>query len=336
MRCHELRAFGLANLLPAERLVPEIGPCDVLIRVQAVSINYRDWLMIQGKYNPRQPLPLIPLSDGAGEIVTVGKSVSRVKTGDRVMVSFFPEWIAGPPASEVLRRAMGGPLDGMLSEYRVIHERSVVLIPPHLTALEAATLPCAAVTAWNALIEQGRIQPGDTVVVQGTGGVSLFALQFARMAGARVIVTSSSLEKLAKAQKLGADDTIHYSAIPEWDRRVKELTGGRGADHIVEVGGAGTIAKSLRAVRPGGAISIIGVLSGNSTETSLIPILMQNIRLQGISVGSRETFEHMTRAIVQNKLHPVIDQVFALTELHQAFEHLAAGAHFGKIVIRLD
>ena len=335
MRCWELRQFGLANLVESTRPDPEPGPGEVLLRVRAASLNYRDWLMIEGKYNPRQALPLVPLSDGAGEVVTCGGGVTQWCARDRVAAIFSQKWLAGPPTREKLGAAMGGPLDGMLSEYRVLCGDGLVRIPDHLSYEEAATLPCAAVTAWNAVIEQGAIQPGDAVLVQGTGGVSIFALQFAKMAGARVIVTSSSDAKLERARALGADDGINYITTPDWAKRARELTGGVGVDHVVEVGGGGTFGQSLRAVRVGGTVSLIGVLSGNTTDTTLIPILMQNLRIQGVVVGSRETFVAMNRAIAQAGTRPVVDRVFGVNEIAEAFACLAAGKHFGKIVVRI-
>lgn len=325
--------FGLDSLKIAERPDPRPGTGQVLIKVKAASLNYRDLLMALGQYNPRQKLPLVPLSDGAGEVVEVGEGVTRVKAGARVAGIFAQEWIGGEPTKEKLRSTLGGPLDGMLREYAVLSEEGVMPVPDHLSFEEAATLPCAAVTAWNALITQGGVKAGDTVLVQGTGGVSLFALQFASMVGARVIVTSSSDEKLERAGRLGASDGVNYKAEPDWDKRARELTRGKGVDHIVEVGGAGTLARSLRAIRIGGQISMIGVLSGNSADFNVIPILMQNIRVQGVMVGNREMFEAMNRAIALHKMKPVIDRVFPFEEARAAFEHMQSGAHFGKICI---
>jgi len=224
----------------------------------------------------------------------------------------------------------------MLSEYRALSQEGVVKVPDYLTDEEAATLPCAALTAWSALITHGQLKPGDTVLVQGTGGVSIFALQFAKAAGARVIITSGSDEKLERAKALGADEIINYRQAPDWDKAVREMTGGRGVDHVVEVGGVGTLAKSIRSVRFGGHISLIGVLSGRAGEIDIAPVLMQNIRVQGIIVGSREMFEAMNRALEQNQIRPVVDKIFALDETRQAFELMAQGGHFGKICIRID
>jgi NADPH:quinone reductase-like Zn-dependent oxidoreductase len=281
-------------------------------------------------------LPLIPLSDGVGEVVAVGDGVTRVKTGDRVAGAFCQRWIAGPPTRAKLLSALGGPLDGTLCDERVFHEDGLVRVPAYLSDEEAATLPCAAVTAWSALVEQGGLKPGETVVVLGTGGVSLFALQIAHLTGARVIVTSSSEAKLEKARGLGATEAIHYTAKPDWEKTVRELTGGEGAHHVVEVGGGGTFARSVRATRVGGTISLIGVLAGNQTEVSLAPILMQNIRVQGVIVGSRETFEAFLRAADQHRLRPVVDRVFPFTEARAALDYMAGQQHFGKIVIRME
>jgi NADPH:quinone reductase-like Zn-dependent oxidoreductase len=336
MRVVEIRgAFGLDHLVEAERPEPRPGSGQVVVRVRAASLNYRDLLTIEGRYNPKQPLPLIPCSDGAGEVVATGEGVSRVRVGDRVCGTFAQRWIAGEPTRERLRSTLGGPLDGMLAELVALDQEGVVRVPGHLTDEEAATLPCAAVTAWSALVTEGGLAAGDTVLVQGTGGVSLFALQLARLAGARVIATSSSDEKLGRARELGAAEGINYRAVPQWGKRVRELTGGAGADHVIEVGGAGTFQQSLQAVRFGGRISLIGNLAGSSAEVMLTSILMQRIRVQGILVGHRESFEAMNRAIELHRLRPVIDRVFPLAEARQAFEHMAAGGHFGKICIRL-
>lgn len=330
MRCYEFDAFGVANLRLSERPDPRCGTGEVCVRIRAASINYRDWMMVEGKYNPRQKLPLIPCSDGAGEVVEVGAGVTRLRVGDRVAGCFFPRWMGGPPAKEKINAPLGGPLDGMLCELRVLPEDAWVSLPEHLSFEEASTLPCAGLTAWSAVVEQGCVKPGETVLVQGTGGVSLFALQWAKLCGARVIVTSSSDLKLERARALGADETINYRTAQDWGTAARELTGGVGVDHVVEVGGAGTFARSLRAVRVGGTISVIGVLGGNATETSFIPILMQNLRIQGVVVGSREMFQHMLAAMAQHKLRPVLDQVFPFSEAVAAFQHLSQGAHFAR------
>jgi NADPH:quinone reductase-like Zn-dependent oxidoreductase len=327
-------SFGLDSLKTVERPDPAPAPYQAVIKLRAASLNYRDLLTVEGKYNPRLRLPLVPLSDGVGEVVAIGEGVTRVKTGDRVAANFSQKWLGGEPARSKLGASLGGPLDGMLAEYRVLNEEGLVHIPAHLSDEEAATLPCAAVTAWNSLINMGGLRAGETVLVQGTGGVSLFALQFAKLAGARVIVTSSSDEKLDRAKKLGADLAINYTTTPDWDKQAKEFTGGVGVDHIVEVGGAGTFGKSLKAIKIGGHIGMIGNLTGNATEVNLVLILMQNVRVQGVLVGSRDTFEAMNLAITQHQLRPVIDRVFAFDEARQAFDHMKSGSHFGKICIK--
>lgn len=336
MRAIEIRGgFGLENLALVERPDPAPGPGQALVRLRAASLNYRDLLTVEGKYNPKQKLPLIPCSDGAGEVVALGEGVTRVQPGDRVCAIFAQKWLAGAPIRERLRSTLGGPLDGTLAELAVFDEEGLVKIPEHLTDEEAATLPCAAVTAWSALVTEGGVSAGDAVLVQGTGGVSLFALQFAKLLGARVIATSSQNDKLQRVREMGASGLINYREVPEWGRRAKELTGGTGVDHVVEVGGAGTFQQSLQAVRFGGTISLIGNLSGTKTELLLTQIFMQKIRVNGILVGHRESFEAMNRAIALHRLHPVIDRVFPLEGAPAAFAHMAAGGHFGKIVVRI-
>ena len=337
MKAFEIRkSFGLDSLTLVERPDPIPGPGDVLVRVRAASLNFRDLLTVQGLYNPKQTLPLIPLSDGVGEVVQVGDGVTRVTVGERVAGSFFQEWLSGPSNKTKLLSALGGPLDGMLTDHIALSEEGVVSVPGHLSDEEAATLPCAAVTAWNALVEQGQMKAGETLLVLGTGGVSLFALQFGRILGARVIVTSSSDQKLERARAMGAALTINYTAIPDWEKKVRELTGGLGADHVLEVGGGETFPRSVKATRIGGHISLIGGLTGLTADVNLASILMQNIRVQGLIVGSRETFEAMNRAIGLHQLRPVVDRIFPFAESRAAFEHLAGQGHFGKIVIRMD
>lgn len=334
MRAIEIRgAFGLDNLILSERPDPRPGPDQVLLRMRAASLNFRDLLTVLGKYNPKQKLPLIPCSDGVGEVVETGEGVARVKTGDRVCPIFSQRWIAGEPTREKARSTLGGPLDGTLAEFMVIDQESLVKVPEHLTDEEAASLPCAAVTAWNALTEAGT-KAGDTVLVQGTGGVSLFALQFARLMGARVIATSSRDEKLERARDLGASDGVNYRETPEWGNRVREIAGD-GVDLVIEVGGAGTLEQSLRAVRFGGTITLIGNLAGLDAHLKLSLVFMQRIRLLGIFVGHRESFEAMNRAIDHHRMRPVVDQVFPLEAARAAFDHMAAGGHFGKICVKI-
>jgi len=336
MKAFELKEkFGIDSLTITERAKPQPGPGQVLLQMEAWSLNYRDLMLVKGTYNPKLRLPCVPLSDGAGTVAEVGAGVTRVKPGDRVTGIFMQQWIAGEPTEAKGRSALGGGGPGMLAEYVVLHEDGVVQAPEHLTEEEAATLPCAAVTAWHALITEGNLKAGDSVLVQGTGGVSLFALQFALLSGARVIVTSSSDAKLERAMKLGASAGINYKTTPEWDKAVRQLTHDQGVDHVVEVGGAGTLPRSFRAVRMGGRISLIGVLTGNTAEVNPTPILMKNIRVQGIYVGSREMFEAMNRAIGLHKLQPVVDRVFPFADAPAAFRYLESGAHFGKVCIRI-
>ena len=336
MRTWEIQSgFGLANLRLAERPDPRPGPGQVLIRVRAVSLNYRDLLMVEGKYNPKQKLPLIPCSDGAGEVVAIGEGVTRVRPGDRVCGIFAQRWIAGEPDRERLRSTLGGPLDGMLAELVALPEEGVVVVPPHLTWEEAATLPCAGVTAWSALVTHGRLTAGDTVLLQGTGGVSIIALQLAQLLGLRALITSSSDEKLERARQLGASGLINYRQKPEWSGAVRDLTGGAGVDLVVEVGGAGTLEQSLRSVRMGGTVCLIGNLAGLMAQVPLALVFMQQVRLQGILVGHREGFEAMNRAIAQHGMRPVVDRTVPFEDAPAAFELMAASGHFGKICIGL-
>jgi NADPH:quinone reductase-like Zn-dependent oxidoreductase len=336
MKVIEIREqFGLDHLAPGERPEPEPGRGQVKLRMRAASLNYRDLLTVRGQYNPKQPLPLIPCSDGVGEVIAFGDGVDRVRVGDRVATLFAQGWIAGEPAKEKIRSTLGGPLDGTLAEYMTLDAEGVVPVPEHLTDEEAAALPCAGLTAWSALVIHGSVKAGDTILVQGTGGVSIFALQFANLLGARVMVTSSSDDKLDKARSLGAWKTINYRTNPDWGRAAAKLTDGRGVDLVVEVGGARTLGQSLAALRPGGQISLIGVLSGTASDVNILPILMQQVRLQGILVGHREGFEGMNRAIAAHQLRPAVSRIFPMQETRQALEHMAAGEHFGKICIRI-
>jgi NADPH:quinone reductase-like Zn-dependent oxidoreductase len=333
MKAYRLHAFGGPESLQCEDLPsPAPGLGQVRVRLRAASLNFRDLMISKGVYNPKLKLPVIPLSDGAGEVAAVGEGATRFRVGDRVVSAFAPGWLDGPPTEAKVRSALGAEAGGVLAEEVVLHEAGLLPIPAHLGFEEAATLPCAALTAWNALVESGGIRPGDSVLVQGTGGVSIFALQLARLAGARVIATSSSDEKLARVRELGASDGINYKTTPAWDKRVRELTGGQGVDLIVEVGGAGTLPLSTRAIKLGGTIVLIGVLTG-AGDFNPIPILMRNIRLQGIFVGSVRMFESMLKAIELGQLRPVVDRVFPFDQAVEALKYLESGAHFGKIVI---
>jgi NADPH:quinone reductase-like Zn-dependent oxidoreductase len=302
--------------------------------MRAWSLNYRDLLVVKGQYNPRLRLPMVPLSDGVGEVAALGDGVTRVPAGERVAGAFMPGWVAGDLTEAKAKSALGGGGTGMLAEYVVLPEEGVVPVPRHLSDEEAACLPCAGVTAWHALVPAGRVKAGDVVLTQGTGGVSLFALQFARLLGARVIVTSSSDAKLDRARRMGASDGINYKSTPEWGRAARELTGDAGVDHVVELGGAGTFGESLRAARMGGHVSLIGVLSGGG-QVNPLPVLMKNVRVQGIYVGSREMFEAMNRAVALHGLRPVVDRAFPFAEAREALRYLESAAHFGKIALRV-
>jgi NADPH:quinone reductase-like Zn-dependent oxidoreductase len=325
--------FGLDNLKLVERPDPKPGVGEVVIRMGAASLNYRDILMVEGAYNPRQPLPLVPCSDGVGTVVETGSGVTRAAVGDRVATLFSQTWFDGEPTAAKLRATLGGPIDGALCDTMLLPEDGVIHIPEYLSDAEAACLPCAGLTAWSALVEQGGITAGDVVLVQGTGGVSIFALQLAGLLGARVIVTSSSDAKLERARELGAWQTINYATDPKWGKTASSMTDGAGVDLVVEVGGAGTLAQSLRAIRVGGTVAVIGVLSGTSAPFDVIPILMQHVRLQGILVGSRAGFERMNRAIAVREMHPVVDRVVPFTDAPAAFELMRKGGHFGKVCI---
>lgn len=336
MRAFELKGFGVDSLKLVKRPQPRPGPREVLVRMKAASLNYRDLMTVLGEYNPKLTMPRIPFSDGVGEVIGIGDQVTRVQPGERVASAFFRHWVDGVLTPEKAISALGDRIDGVLAEQVLLHEDGVVHVPACLSDEEAATLPCAALTAWHALTAGPGLKPGDTVLIQGTGGVSIFALQFARLAGARVIATSSSDEKLDRVRTLGASDGINYRHVPDWDRRVIELTAGQGVDHIIEVGGAGTLAKSLQAVRIGGRISLIGVLTGKTGEINPLPILFKNACVQGIFVGSRVMFEAMNRAIEVSGLRPVIDRAFGFEQAPDALRYMQSGAHFGKIVLRFD
>lgn len=335
MKAYELQAFGLENLRVVERPKPQPAAGQALVRIRACSLNYRDLMVVKGVYNPKMRMPVVPFSDGCGVVEAVGPAVTRVKPGDRVCPIFMQTWIDGPLTDEKSHSALGGAIDGVLAEYVACDAEGLVHVPPHLSDEQAACLPCAAVTAWNALVTQGRLKSGDTVLVQGTGGVSLFALAFAKAHGARVIATSGSDDKLARAKAMGANDGVNYKTNPEWEKRAVELTGGVGVDHVVEVGGAGTFERSLRAVRAMGIVSQIGVLTGVTKDLNIAPILMKHIRVQGIYVGSRAMFEAMNRAIEVNRIEPVVDRVFSFDQVADALRHMESGAHFGKIVVRV-
>jgi NADPH:quinone reductase-like Zn-dependent oxidoreductase len=312
---------------------PKPAPGQVMVRVHATSLNYRDLMVADGRYGAPVSLPLIPLSDGAGEIAALGEGVTRWKEGDRVMGTFFQNWQTGPARPDIFHSALGGSLNGMLADYVALSSEGVVAIPPALSFEEAATLPCAALTAWHALVTKGEVSADQTVLLLGTGGVSIFALQFAKMHGARVIVTSSSEEKLRRAKFLGADETINYRTTPDWEKEVFRLTGKSGADHVIEVGGTDTFPKSLRALSLGGTISVIGGVSGFVSDVPLGEILGKLALIRGIYVGSRDMFEAMNRAITRHQLKPAVDRVFPFSDASAAYRYQESGAHFGKVVI---
>ena len=334
MKVWELTGFGLEHLLLAERAVPGPGDNEVLVRVDAVSLNARDKLLVNGVYNPDLHFPMVQGSDAVGQVLKVGKNVTRVQVGDRVLTNFATRWLEGPPRLEESSYSLGSMLPGVLAEQIVMDEQITVKAPAYLTDIEAATLPCAAVTAWYAVAERAKILSGQTVVVQGTGGVSLFALQIATALGAEVIVTSSSDEKLERAKQLGAAHGVNYRNEPAWDEAVMKLTAGKGADLIVEVAGGENLGRSLQAASIGGHIAMIGFLNGVSAQIPLFPFVVKQLTLGGISVGSRATFEKMLTAFEQWQLHPVVDAVYDFEDTPAAYQHLYRGA-FGKIVIRL-
>jgi len=332
MRAYRLERFDLAHVRPVDLEPPQPGPAEVLIAVRALSLNYRDLLIVKGQYNPRFSLPAIPLSDGAGEVVAVGAGVSRVRVGDRVMSHFVSGWIDGPYRGEYVRTTLGLPGPGLAAERVALPADAVVPLPRGYTFEQAAALPIAALTAWSALVTKGSLRPGQWVLTLGTGGVSIYALQIAKKLGASVVITSRSDEKLARARQLGADHTINYASNPEWPRTVTQLTDG-GAHVTVETGGAGTFDRSLLATRPGGVVATLGALTGLRAEINLGTILSKELRIAGIMTGSRAAFEELVRFLEEHHVEPVIDRVFPWEELPAALRHMEAGAHFGKIIV---
>ncbi|MFQ5955176.1 MAG: NAD(P)-dependent alcohol dehydrogenase [Kiloniellales bacterium] len=326
-------AWGPDHIVPGERPDPEPGFGQVLLRMRAAALNYRDFVMAGRGYGRRSgTLPLVPVSDGAGEVVAVGDGVMRVSVGELVCPIFAQGWISGPFRERYRHGLLGGPLNGVMQEYMVLDQDGVVRAPRHMTALEAATLPCAALTAWSAVAAQGRIKAGDTVLIQGTGGVSLFALLFAKMQGARVIATSSSDGKLERVKSIGADHLINYRATPEWHKAARDLTGGSGVDHVVDVGGAATLDRSIRAVRASGTISLIGVLSGAQSKIDLGRVVTANIRMQAVTLGSRDRFQDMVNAMELHRTQPPIDDaLFPFEGVGEAIKALPSGKHFGKV-----
>ncbi|RAK60647.1 NAD(P)-dependent alcohol dehydrogenase [Phenylobacterium hankyongense] len=327
--------WGLDHLKVVELPDPKPGPGEVLVRMRTVSLNYRDLMMVQGMYGRAGAMAgaITPFSDGCGVVEALGEGVTRLAVGDRVATMFFQGWICGPPTLEKAQTALGYPIPGAGRELGVFSQEGLSKVPDFLSDQEVATLPCAGLTAWRALFEDARLQPGDTVVLQGTGGVSVFGLQFAHAAGLKTVITSSSDEKLERARALGADHLVNYRQTPEWSKPVREATGGRGADFVMEVGGGGTIQQSMRAVRIGGHIAIIGVVAGAGEGFNPAGLIGNSARLQGVFVGSRDMFEAMCRAIELHRIHPVVDRVFPWTEAAAGLEAMRAGQHFGKIVL---
>ena len=317
-----------------ERSDPAPGPGEVLVEMKAASLNYRDTVVAAGGYPRNDARPVVPLSDGAGVVAAVGAGVTEFAVGDRVVNCFFRDWTAGEPDEAAMRSAYGGGIDGVLAEKVAFPTRALLPAPEHLSFEEAACLPCAAVTAWQALFTKGHLTAGQSVLCLGTGGVSVLALQMAKAAGATVYITSSSDEKLERARELGADGTVNYKTTPDWHKTVRELTGGRGVDHVVEVGGLGTLEKSMRACALNGRIGLIGVLTGFEGAVNPMPCVFERLSIDGIYVGSREMFAAMNRHLVANDIHPIVDRTFGFDGAVEAYHHLKSGAHFGKVVVR--
>ncbi len=336
MRVMEIRGeWGYDNLQAGER--PEVapGPRDVVLRMKAASLNYRDYLMIDRGYGRRSgTLPLIPVSDGVGDVVEIGAEVTRVAVGDRVCPCFSQTWFHGPYSDDHWDSYLGGPLDGVMREYMTLSEEGVVKVPDHMSDLEAATLPVDALTAWSAVVDKGGATAGDTVLVQGTGGVALFCLQIAKLIGAEVLITSSSDEKLARCRALGADHVANYRETPAWSEWAREVTGGRGCDLVIELGGAGTLEQSTRALAPEGTVSLVGNLSGSVAQVNLFHVFVRAARLQGVATGNRETLEQMMRAFTVTPIRPVVDEkVYGFDELKAALLAVPEGRHFGNICL---
>ena len=331
-----IRPGSFAGLDLTTSDIPSGTPRDVAIRLHAASLNYRDGLITKGQYPGFVRDKLVPLSDGAGEVIAVGSAVTRAAVGDRVVIHCLPRWIDGAFDSSFVREGFGVSIDGMLSDHAVVDEEAVVKIPDYLSYEEAASLPCAAVSAWNALTDRQSLQPGQTVLVLGTGGVSLFALQISRMFGARVIATTSSAAKAEKLRTLGAAVVLNYRETTDWDGAVLQHTDGLGVDRVVEVGGAGTINRSIACTRAGGHIGLVGFVSGFGATLDPVSVLGRGITLKGIGIGSRVQFESLLRAMSAHQIRPVIDRVFAFEDFRTAFQLLDAGTYVGKILIKID
>jgi NADPH:quinone reductase-like Zn-dependent oxidoreductase len=335
MKVWELRGFGRENLKLADKPVPKPGPREVLVRVSAVSLNYRDKLIVEGLYNPNLSFPVTQVADAVGEVVETGKDVTRFKTGERVVTLYATTWVDGEPLGDENTHTLGNTIQGALAEYLVLDEEALVLAPSYLTDDEAASIPCAGVTAWQALVEKGKLTDEQVVLVQGTGGVSLFGLQIANALGARVIVTSSSASKLEKVKALGATAGINYVQTRDWEQEIRRITSGRGVDHVLEVVGGASVARSITALKPGGTISIIGILESFSAEVPLFPLIRQQATVRGISTGPRRALENMNHAFERFQLRPIIDSIFPFNDALAAYDRLYQGP-FGKIVVRIN
>ncbi|PRC92804.1 zinc-dependent alcohol dehydrogenase family protein [Solimicrobium silvestre] len=336
MQAYQIKAGQqIAGLEVVQRTLSAPTGHEVQVRIHAVSLNYRDLMIVNGSYRVTSENPVIPCSDGAGEVIAVGAQVTRFKVGDRVAASFFPEWINGNPTTQNTAGALGAAVNGMLAEEVILSEDALVAIPKHLTYVEAATIPCAGVTAWNSLFVEGGLRAGDSVLLLGTGGVSIWALQLAKAAGLRTIITSSSDEKLERARSLGASATINYKTTPEWQDEVLRLTDGKGVDLVLEVGGQGTLPRSITSARMGGKVAIIGGVSGFGGEVNPAALIGSVKRLAGIFVGSRSMFEDLNKFLSVVEIHPVVDRIFPFLQAREAFTHLEKAAHFGKVVIEV-
>ena len=334
----QIDAFGLEHLRVTERPLVPLRHHEIRVRVRAASLNHRDLLVARGQLSGRVShirLPLVPLSDCAGEVIEVGPAVNRFQLGDRVCCAQMPDWTAGPYRPEKAQSALGAAVDGVLAKYFSGHQRGFVRIPDALSFEEAATLPTAALTAWNALFEVGDVKPGETVLVQGSGGVSTFALQFALAAGARVFAITGSHAKVERLRRLGAEHVIRYECEPEWSRWILEVTGGAGVNHVVETGGGGTIDESIKAASIGGSISLVGLLTGTGGRLDMLPILAKTLRIQGVIVGSVEMFERMIGMIDHLGIRPVIDEAFDMQDIAAALEYLKSGQHLGKVIVKV-
>ncbi len=337
MQAYQIKAGQqIAGLELVQRDISAIGEREVQIRVHAVSLNYRDLMVADGKYLMTDKAPVISCSDGAGEVIATGSQVTRFRVGDRVAASFFPNWTHGAQSLQNTASALGADADGMLAEEVVLHEDALVSIPSHLSYIEAATIPCAGVTAWNALFVEAKLRPGDSVLLLGTGGVSIWALQLAKAAGLRVIITSSSDKKLQLAKDIGADETINYKSTPEWQEKVLQLTNGEGVNLVLEVGGQGTLARSTSSVCMGGTVAIIGGVSGFGGELQPFALIRGAKRLSGIFVGSRSMFEDLNKFLCVTKIHLIVDRVFPFQQAREAYTYLKNAVHFGKVVIEIS